>query len=243
MTYVDGFILPVPNANKEAYRKMASDASVVFRRHGAIGFVECWGEDVPDGKLTSLPMAVLKKPDETVMFSWIVWPDRAARDAGNAAVMADPDLGGPGMEMPFDGMRMIYGGFELILGDPLAAPDLAQGVIDGTVMPVPAGKRVEYFATTQRMAALMQEHGAIAVVDAWSDDVPEGKVNSFHTAIKREADEAIVFSWISWKDRAAQEKGWAALMADPRMEDFSPKSVGADMGRMIFGAFRPIVVG
>jgi uncharacterized protein YbaA (DUF1428 family) len=72
--------------------------------------------------------------------------------------------------------------------------------------------------------------------------VPEGKVNSFHTAIQRKPDEAIVFSWVNWKDAAARDRGWAALMADPRMEEYSPKTVGADMGRMIYGAFQPIVV-
>jgi len=238
MTYVDGFVLAVPETNKEAYRKMASGASTVFRKHGAIGFVECWGEDVPQGKVNCMNSAVMRKDGETVMFSWIVWPDRAARDAGNAAVMVDPDLGGPGMEMPFDGMRMIYGGFDHLLGDALAAP----GLINGTVMPVPSGKRAEYTAAAKKMADLFLEHGATSVVDAWSDDVPEGKVNSFHTAVLRKPDEAIVFSWINWKHQAAHDAGWEKVMADARMAEYSPASVGADMGRMIYGTFRPIVV-
>jgi uncharacterized protein YbaA (DUF1428 family) len=238
MTYVDGFVLAVPDANKEAYRKMASDASVVFRRHGALGFVECWGEDVPQGKTNCLNSAVMKKEGETVMFSWIIWPDRAARDAGNAAVMADPDLGGPGMEMPFDGMRMIYGGFEHLLGDALAAP----GLINATVMPVPSDKRKEYTAAAEKMADLFIEYGATSVVDAWSDDVPEGKVNSFHTAVLKKPGEDIVFSWINWKDHAAHDAGWEKIMADPRMAQYGPASVGADMGRMIYGTFKPLVV-
>jgi len=238
MTYIDGFVLAVPTSNKEAYRKMASDASKVFVRHGAIAFLEGWGEDVPQGKVNCLNTAVMKKPDETVMFSWIVWPDRAARDAGNAAVMVDPDLGGPGMEMPFDGSRMIDGGFEHLFGDAITAP----GIFDGTVMPVPAARKADYKAAAEKMAALFIEYGAVSVVDAWSDDVPEGKVNSFHTAILRKPDEAIVFSWIGWKDAAAQASGWEKIMADPRMAEFSPASVGADMGRMIFGSFKPIVV-
>lgn len=238
MTYVDGFVLAVPNANREAYRKLASEASVVFRWHGAIGFVENWGVDVPQGKVNCFNSAVMRKPDETVMFSWIVWPDRAARDAGNAAVMVDPDLGGPGMQMPFDGMRMIFGGFEHLLGDALARP----GLVDGTLMPVPAANRAAYREKAVLMADLFREHGAISVVDCWSDDVPEGKVNSFHTAVLRRPEEAIVFSWINWQDKAAQEKGWASVMADPRMEALSPKTVGADMGRMVYGTFEPLVV-
>ena len=238
MTYVDGFVLPVPDANKEAYRKMASDASKVFRKHGAIGFVENWGEDVPQGKTNCFNSAVMKKVGETVMFSWIVWPDRAARDAGNQAVMVDPDLGGPDMVMPFDGMRMIFGGFEHLLGDALAKP----GVINGTVMPVPSDKRAEYTAAAKKMAELFIECGATSVVDAWSDDVPEGKVNSFHTAVLKKPGEDIVFSWINWKDQAAHDAGWEKAMADPRMGEFSPATVGADMGRMIYGTFRPLVV-
>jgi len=238
MTYVDGFVLAVPDANKEAYRKMASDASRVFKRHGALGFVENWGEDVPQGKTNCFNSAVMKKDGETVMFSWIIWPDRATRDSGNMAVMADPDLGGPGMEMPFDGMRMIFGGFAHLLGDALAAP----GLINGTVMPVPADKRADYTAAAKKMADLFIEHGATSVVDAWGDDVPEGKVNSFQTAVLKKPGEEVVFSWINWKDQAAHDAGWQKVMADPRMGQYSPDSVGADMGRMIYGTFRPIVV-
>lgn len=114
MTYIDGFVAAVPTANREAYRAHAEKAVPLFKRHGATGMVENWGIDVPDGKLTSLPMAVQAKPDETVVFSWVVWPDRATRDAGWAAMQADPDMAAMG-DMPFDGKRMIFGGFETIL--------------------------------------------------------------------------------------------------------------------------------
>ena len=138
MTYIDGFVLAVPTSNKEAYRKMASDASKIFVKHGAIAFLEGWGEDVPQGKVNCLNTAVMKKPDETVMFSWIVWPDRAARDAGNAAVMVEPDLGGPGMEPPFDGSRMIYGGLE----NPIGEADTGPGLFGGAGVPGPSGRGV-----------------------------------------------------------------------------------------------------
>ncbi|MFN3911927.1 DUF1428 domain-containing protein [Hyphomonas sp.] len=237
MAYIDGFVLAVPDANKEAYRKMASEASAVFRKHGAIGFVENWGEDVPQGKTNCFNSAVLKQEGETVVFSWIVWPDRAARDAGNAATMADPALGGPGMEMPFDGTRMIYGGFEQLFGDALAAP----GLINGTVMPVPSGNRAAYEAAAAKMAELFLKHGAVSVVDAWGEDLPEGKVNSFHTAVLKRPGEDVVFSWINWPDKAAQDAGWEKIMADPRLAEYGPATTGADMGRMIYGTFRPIV--
>lgn len=239
MAYIDGFVLAVPSAKKDAYHKLATDAAVVFRRHGAIGFVENWGLEVPQGKVNCFNSAVMRKPDETVMFSWIVWPDRAARDAGNAAVMADPDLGGPGMEMPFDGTRMIFGGFEQLFGDALAAP----GIVDGTLMPVPAGSRAAYVAAAEKLAAVFVEHGATSVVDAWGDDLPEGKVNSFHTAVLKKPDENVIFSWINWKDAATRQAGWDKAMADPRMAEFSPVTTGADLGRMIYGTFEPLVVG
>ena len=115
MNYVDGYLIAVPNANRAAYEKVAKDAADVFKDHGALRVVECWGDDVPDGKLTSFPMAVKKEADETVVFSWIVWPDRAKRDAGMKAAMGDPRMKHDPKSMPFDGRRMIYGGFQMII--------------------------------------------------------------------------------------------------------------------------------
>jgi uncharacterized protein YbaA (DUF1428 family) len=114
MTYVDGFVLAVPTANRAAYLKLAEEAAVLFKEHGALKVVECWGDDVPDGKLTSFPMAVKCEENETVVFSWIVWPSREVRDEGNQKVMADPRMS-KAEEMPFDGKRLIYGGFEMIV--------------------------------------------------------------------------------------------------------------------------------
>ena len=115
MPYVDGFVIAVPTVNKEKYKKHAEEAAVVFKEHGALKLVECWGDDVPEGKITSFPMAVQRKDDETVVFSWIIWPSRAIRDQGMPKVMADPRLQPDKNAMPFDGKRMIYGGFEMIV--------------------------------------------------------------------------------------------------------------------------------
>lgn len=114
MAYVDGFLVPVRTDQREAYRKIAAEAAEIFKEHGALAVVEAWGDDVPEGKVTSFPMAVKVEPDETVVFSWILWPSRAARDAGNAAAMKDPRMQ-PSGEMPFSMQRMIYGGFEEIV--------------------------------------------------------------------------------------------------------------------------------
>ena len=115
MSYVDGFVLAVPTANKETYRKHAEAAAEVFKEYGALNVVECWGDDVPEGKVTSFPMAVKCEPGETVVFSWIVWPSRAVRDEGMDKAMADPRLQPDQNPMPFDGQRLIYGGFETII--------------------------------------------------------------------------------------------------------------------------------
>ena len=114
MSYVDGFVVAVPTAKREEYRRFAEEAAPLFKDHGALAVVECWGDDVPEGEVTSFPMAVKLKEDETVVFSWIIWPSRQTRDEGMKAVMEDPRL--PNAEtMPFDGPRMIYGGFEIIV--------------------------------------------------------------------------------------------------------------------------------
>jgi uncharacterized protein YbaA (DUF1428 family) len=113
MSYVDGFVAAVPTANKDAYIQYAREASLVFKEHGALRLVECWGDDVPEGTLTSFPMAVQCEPDETVVFSWILWPSKEVRDVGVQKVMQDPRL--QTQPMPFDGARIIFGGFKVIV--------------------------------------------------------------------------------------------------------------------------------
>jgi uncharacterized protein YbaA (DUF1428 family) len=112
MNYIDGFVAAVPTANKPVYQRHCQEMGAVFKEHGALAVVDGWGDDVPEGKLTSFPMAVKREPGETVVFGWIVWPSRELRDAAWNAVMADPRM--KDQSMPFDGKRMIYGGFQAI---------------------------------------------------------------------------------------------------------------------------------
>ena len=117
MSYVDGFVVPVPVKNLAAYRRLAKKAGKIWREYGALDYKEWIGDDVPVGKLTSFPRSVKVKRGETVVFSWIVYKSRADRDRINAKVMKDPrlaDMMDP-KTLPFDGKRMIYGGFKPFL--------------------------------------------------------------------------------------------------------------------------------
>ena len=111
MSYVDGFVIPVPKDKLDAYKEMARRGREVWLEHGATHYVECIGDDVPYGEVTSFPRAVQAKEDELIVFSWIVYPDKAARDAAMKKVMEDPRLADYMTNMPFDGKRMIFGGF------------------------------------------------------------------------------------------------------------------------------------
>ncbi len=115
MTYVDGYVIPVKNVNKEAYRAMAAMAAPVFIDHGAVHVMENWGDDVAHGTTTDFWMAVKAEEDESVVFSWITWPSKEARDAGNAAAMADKRFEDIGCLDVFDGKRLIFSGFQTIV--------------------------------------------------------------------------------------------------------------------------------
>ena len=114
MSYVDGFVSAVPNQNEEKFIEHAKIMAAVFKANGALNVVDTWGDDVPDGEVTSFPLAVQKKEDETIVFSWIIWPSKEVRDAGWQSSMEDPRMHPDSNPMPFDGKRLIYGGFNMI---------------------------------------------------------------------------------------------------------------------------------
>jgi uncharacterized protein YbaA (DUF1428 family) len=235
MSYIEGFVVAVPQANKDAYRKHASDAFEYFKKHGATHLVEAWGDDLPDGKVTDFKRAVKAKPDEAVVFSWVEYPDKATREKASEAMMNDPAMKDMGKNMPFDGERMIYAGFEPI-NDTGESGEF--GYIDGCVIPVPAGNQDAYREMADKHAAILKEYGAIRTVDAWGDNVPDGKVTDFKGAVNAQADEAVIFSWVEWPSKAARDEGWEKAMNDPRMKDMK---MPFDGQRMIYGGFAPIV--
>jgi uncharacterized protein YbaA (DUF1428 family) len=169
MTYIDGFVAAVPQANKQAYLDHVRKALTLFKDHGAVRMVENWADDVPEGKVTDFHRSVRKKDDEAVLFSWVEWPSREARDNGMKAMMQDERM--KSMTMPFDGQRLIFGGFSPIVE---TGSTKGTGYADGFVVPVPAANRDAYIKMALNASRVFNEYGALRVVEAWGDDVPEG---------------------------------------------------------------------
>lgn len=237
MTYVEGFVCAVPSANKEAYRQHAADAAPLFKEFGVRRHFEAWGDDVPDGKVTDFKGSVQAKPDETVVFAWFEYPDKATREAANEKMMSDPRMKAMRESMPFDGQRMIYGGFDSFIDESTGGRG---AYVDGFVAPVPDGNKQAYRDMASKAAAKFKECGAVRVVEAWGDDVPDGKVTDFKRSVKAEPGENVVFSWIEWPDKETRDAGWKAMMEDPDMQPDKDK-MPFDGMRMFWGGFRPVL--
>ena len=234
MTYIDGFVIPVPTAGKQGFLDHAQAVDKFFIDYGALRVVECWADDVPDGKITDFKRSVAATADESVVFSWIEWPDKAARDAAMKAMTDNAEM--MALPMPFDGKRMIFGGFVPIVDEMEAGKT---GYVDGFVTPVTPAKREAYLALERRMAPKFLAAGAHRFAEHWGDDVPDGKVTDFKRAVKAAGDETAVFAWVEWPDKAARDAGWAKIMADP---DMQPDQIDMpfDGKRMIYGGFVPV---
>ena len=241
--YIDGFVVAVPTANKEKYRQHAESAVPIFKEFGMTRMVEAWGDDVQDGTVTDFKRAVQAKEDETVVFSWCEYPDRATRDSANEKMMSDPRMAEMG-DMPFDGKRMIFSGFAPILQK---GSDANMGYIDGFVIPVGVNKQTDYQAMAEAAAPIFMEHGAMAVVETWAEDLKRGDVTDFYRAVNATEDETVVFSWIAWPSREARDKGNELTMADERFNEGAPEGqpgsipMPFDGKRLIMGGFTPIV--
>ena len=234
MAYFEGFIVPVPEGNKDAYRQSAADAAPIFKEFGVKRHFEAWDSDVPEGKVTDFRKAVDAKPDEKVVFSWFEYPDRAARDAANQKMMSDPRMKEMGANMPFDGKRMIMGGFDAIVEEGSQRGDYT----DGFVVPVPEGKTEAYRELASKMAKVFRQHGANRVVEALSDDVPKGEVTDFYRAVKAEDGEKVVFSFIEWPDKSTRDEGWKKIMEDESLKPDGDMPFSGQ--RMFWGGFEPI---
>jgi uncharacterized protein YbaA (DUF1428 family) len=235
MTYFEGFIVPVPEGNKDAYIKHASDFAPLVQEVGVRRMVESWDSDVPEGKVTDFRKAVDAKPDEKVVFSFFEYPSKAERDAANEKFRSDPRMAEMGANMPFDGKRMIMGGFDAIVEEGSAGGSYT----DGFVVPVPQTSRDAYRELAAKMAKVFRQHGATRVIEAIADDVEHGKVTDFYRAVKAEDGETIVFSFIEWPDKQTRDDAWGKIMTD---ESLKPEGEMPFNGqRMFWGGFEKIL--
>jgi uncharacterized protein YbaA (DUF1428 family) len=197
--------------------------------------VEAWGDDVAEGKVTDFRKSVDAKDDEDVVFSWFEYPSKQDRDAANDKFMNDPRMKDMGANMPFDGKRMIIGGFDAIVEE--GAP--GGGYTDGFVVPVPEGKREDYRKLAAKMAGVFREHGATRVIEAIADDVKHGEVTDFYRAVKAEDGETVVFSFIEWPDKEIRDGAWKNIMADESLKPEGDMPFSSQ--RMFWGGFEPIL--
>lgn len=241
MPYIDGFVIAVPTANKDKFIAHAKKGDSVFTDFGATRVVETWQDNVPKGHTTDFQGAVEAKEDESVVFSWIEWPDKATRDAGMAKMMA-PDFKDERMDpetnpMPFDGKRMIYGGFQPVVSHGKAGDG---DYVQGFMIPVPEARKDDYFKMAEDAWTMFEGYGATSVVEAWGDDVPKGKQTDFYRGVKAGDGERVVFSWLTWPDRATCDAAAEKMQADPDMK--MPDDMPFDGKRMVWGGFEPILV-
>jgi uncharacterized protein YbaA (DUF1428 family) len=234
MTYFEGFIAPVPTAKRQAYLTHANSVAPVLQECGVRRMVEASADEVPHGKVTDFYRAVDAKEDETVVFSFFEYPSKAERDSASAKFMSDPRLQDMS-NVPFDAKRMIFGGFESIL-------DVGKGggsYVNGFIVPVPTDNKDAYRAMNEKHAAIFLEYGALRLVQAWGDDVPEGKATDFYRAVKAEPNETVVFAFLEWPSKQANDEAWEKMMKDERMQP-SPDAP-FDGKRMFWGGFEVIL--
>lgn len=231
MTYYTGCIAAVPTANKDRYLQHVRDCWTMFRRHGAERMVEAWGADIRKGKVNDLFGAVEAQDDETVVFSWLEWPDRTTADAAWQNMRNDPTMAQ--MEMPFDGSRMIFGGFEPVVS---TGSDQGAGYLQGFVLAVPERNKDAYVRMAgQAWEEMFRPHGCLGNFETWGVDVPHGERTDFYRAAKSEAGEVPVFSWTAWPDRATCDA--AARAMEESMEGKEFPDMPFDGKRMIWGGF------
>jgi uncharacterized protein YbaA (DUF1428 family) len=246
MTYIEGFVIPVPTANKQKFVTHANHTNVAFIEHGAVRVVECWQDKIEKGHTTDFFGAVDATEDEAVAFSWVEWPSSAERDAMNAQMdelmKSDDRFDHTKNPMPFDGARMIFGTFQPLVDE----GDHQDGsYVQGFLVPVPAGNKDAYRTAALAMWEIMKDYGAVRVIEAWQDDVPKGKQTDFFRAVKAEDGEIVVFSFVEWTSREACQSAHDNMMQDERMKSFMGANPDAkppfDGKRMVWGGFMPVV--
>jgi uncharacterized protein YbaA (DUF1428 family) len=235
MTYFEGFALAVPTANRQAFLDHAAKVADVLAELGVRRQVEAWANDVPHGEVTDFYRSVDAKDDETVVFSWFEYPSREARDSANGKFRTDPRMQALSEGIPFDARRMIIGGFDGLV----EAGEGPGRYINGFIAPVPLEKKDAYRKMTEGHAALFREYGALRLVQAWGDDVPDGKITDFRRAVKAEPNETVVFAFIEWPSKKVNDEAWEQIMKDERMQPSG--DVPFDGKRMFWGGFDVVI--
>lgn len=234
MTYISGFVAAVPAANKDAFIAHARAGWPWFQKRGALRMVECWGMDVKPGKRTDFYRATQAEEGEVPLFSWIEWPDRETCDAAWAGMDSDPDL--PRMpELPFDGARMFWGGFEPIV----TVGDSQPGrYVQGFVLAAPKDRKQAYIDMARSATDMFTRMGATCQMECWGVDVPHGKQTDFYRATQAEQGEVPLFSWIEWPDRATCDEAGRRMEAE--MAGMDMPAMPFDGMRMFWGGFAPV---
>lgn len=242
MTYIEGFVIAVPTANKDKFIDHANTGDPVFLEHGATRILENWQDNVAKGHTNDFFGAVDAKDDEAVVFSWIEWPSRAERQAMNdkmdEIVKSDERFSQETNPAPFDGKRMIYGGFEAIVEQGEPTPG---AYVQGFIIPVPEENKEAYRKMAEDAWEMFRDYGALRVLECWQDDVPEGKQTDFFRAAKAEPGEKVVFSFMEWPSREVCDGAHDKMMQDERMQMPEGTQMPFDGKRMVWGGFRPVV--
>lgn len=234
MTYYTGSIAAVPSANKQKYIEHAAASWPMFQSKGATRMVETWGVDVPKGKVTDFHRAVEASDDETVVFSWIGWPDKTTADAAWQKMESDPEMQHM-PEMPFDGKRMIFGGFTPVFEK---GAHTGADYYQGFALAVPENNQNAYVEMAEKGWQLLHKHGARGLIENWGQDVPRGKHTDFYRATKAEDGEIPVFSWSAWPDRATCDAAAKAMQTDTGGMDMA--NMPFDGMRMMWAGFEPV---
>lgn len=234
MTCFSGFVAAVPTANKQKYLDHLKTAWPLFQRHGATRMIDNWGVDVSKGKVTDYQGAVQAKDDESIVFSWIEWPDRAAADKGWEAMKVDPEMAVLG-DMPFDGTRMIFGDFEPVFE---AGNHSGAGYYQGFILSVPEANKDAYVKMAADAWGMFERFGCLGIAENWGVDVPHGKQTDFYRATKAPEGEVPMFSWTAWPDRATCDAAGQKMMAE--MEGQPMPEMPFDGMRMVWAGFEPI---
>jgi len=236
MTYIQGFLVPVPEGNKQVYREMAASAVPVFEKHGMVRMVECWSDDVPHGETTDMYRGVNAEKGEIVVFSWVDWGSKETWQKAHKAFAEDEEMEAPA-EMPFDGKRMVYAEFDM-LGEAGEGGDTRY--VNGYVAPVPRTNKEAFAEMCAAMREMAIEVGALRAVDSYAASLADGKVTDFKRAVKAENGEGVAFGFTEWASKEACEQGMAKMREDSRMPP-PGSDMPVDGKRLIFGGFEVLL--